>query len=437
MSRSLTLLLSLLIACSFPQSVFSWGTPHITITKAALDTLPDWQKQYLGPELSLLGEKHCLIPDNVFTDKEAAKFAAMDSSPGVIYLEKLHLPLQQPENLESVRYFMEKAVTALRSGNVNDGARYMGTICHTIEDFGSPSHTVPGDNMFTLMQQFMPPSEGMKDKLLHSPVESGDFPVSIAGYTPHLLGITVEEASWRLLHRMHEGIINARSTTFPIIQALYADDKATVIKHQTRAAIIDAQIVADAMFTILSLGQNRFDGYSPDQKPQTQIGIANFYPLEAKNLYYPQSHFFSSPYWGHARNGVVLEGGNKAVPIRLKIKENEAITEKVFTEGISTGMGKPLTWLLPVGVYHRFTVHAGLQSGLGDKGRVEFTVLADGKPLASAIVKGGDPAHRFECDITGCTQLQLAAASKGLDPKSNYAVWAEPILSKEKLSADE
>ena len=47
----------------------------------------------------------------------------------------------------------------------------MGTICHMLEDYGSPAHTVPGDNMFTLLQQFLPPPDRMKGKLLHGPIE--------------------------------------------------------------------------------------------------------------------------------------------------------------------------------------------------------------------------------------------------------------------------
>jgi hypothetical protein len=42
-----------------------------------------------------------------------------------------------------------------------------------------------------------------------------------------------------------------------------------------------------------------------------------------------------------------------------------------------------------------------------------------------------EPAHAFDCDIASVMQLQLAAAGKRLDAKSNYAVWAEPVLVKQ------
>ena len=407
---------------------WAWSEPHLAITKAALEVLPAWQQALLGKEREPLAGNFCLIPDHVYSDKENRKFAMMDSSPGEVYLKKLHLPEQQPENLETFRYFIGKAVDALRAGNIGDAARYMGTIAHTIEDFGSPSHALPGDNMFTLLQQFLPPPEAMKDQLLHSPVESGEIIVNVKAYKPCLLGTTVDEAAWHLLHRVNDEIINARSTTIPIIQALYAGDKDAVVTHQLKAATFDAQVVADAFHTILCLGTQKIE--VGDQVPLKSVAIGAFFPLEAVNLYYPQAQFFSAPYWGHARSGVTLEDGKKAVPLKLRVEEKSGSLTENFSNGISVGMGKPLTFLLPKGVYHRFTALAGLHPDLGAKGRVEFALLGDGKPLASAIVNGTDPAHEFDCDISGVTQLQLTATSRGLDAKSNYAIWAEPMLIK-------
>jgi hypothetical protein len=404
--------------------LFGWGEPHHAITRAAVDVLPAWQKNVLGAEATKLADNYCLIPDNVFSDKANAVYARMESKPDEVYLKILHLPTEQPEYLEVLRYFMDKAVAALRENKPGDAARYMGTICHTLEDYGSPSHTVPGDNMFTLLQQFLPPTEVMKDKLMHGPIENGDFKVSIEGYKPMLLGSTVNEASWRLMHRVHEGILNARSTTIPIMQALYAADQATVVKHQLRAATVDAQVVADAFYTILCLGAQKFEGNESQDLQEVQIGA--FFPLEAVSLYYPQSQFSGSPNWGHARSGVILAGGDKAMPLKLRTESGD----KEFVNGISPVMGKSLTFLLPKEVYTRFTVLAGLHPDLGAKGRVEFTITGDGKPLASAIISGSDPAKPFECDVSHVDQLALSVTSRGLDAKSNYAIWAEPTLLK-------
>ena len=413
-----------LLTLATPSLVFGWGEPHHAITRAALDVLPPWQKELIGGELTQLGDNYCMIPDHVFTDKENARFARMDSAPNEVYLKILHLPTQQPEYLEVMRYFMEKAVESLRNGKLGDAARYMGTVCHQIEDYGSPAHTVPGDNMFTLLQQFLPPSDAMKGQLMHGPIENGDFKVSIDGYKPKLLGTTVNEAAWRLMHRVHEEILNARSTTVPIIQALYKEDKESVVKHQLRAAVMDAEVVADAVYTMLCLGMQKYA--AEEQAALKEVPIGSFFPLEAASLYYSQTQFFSSPNWGCPRSGVILAGGNKDIPLQLCVGSGN----QEFKNGISAGMGKPLTFLLPKDVYSRFKVLAGLHPELGEKGRVEFTINGDGKVLSTVILNGTDPARLMECDVSGVSELQLMLTSRGVDAKSNYAIWAEPTLVK-------
>lgn len=413
-----------IFALSTPTLVLGWGEPHHAITRGALDVLPAWQKEALGGELKQLGDNYCMIPDHVFTDKENAKYAKMESVPNEVYLKILHVPTQQEEYFEVMRYFMEKAVAALRDGKIGDAARYMGTVCHQIEDYGSPAHTVPGDNMFTLLQQFLPPSDAMKGQLMHGPIENGDFKVSIGGYRPALLGTTVNEAAWRLMHRVHDEIINARSTTVPIMQALYAGDKEGVVKHQLRAATMDAQVVADAVYSMICLGMQQFA--ADEQEALKKVMIGDFFPLEAASLYFSQAQFFSAPNWGHARSGVILAGGKEEIPLQLCV----GFSNQEFKNGISAGMGKPLTFLLPKDVYGRFTVLAGLHPKLGEKGRVEFSVSGDGKVLNTVTLNGTDPAKLLECDVTGVMQVQLSLTSRGLDAKSNYAIWAEPTLVK-------
>jgi hypothetical protein len=51
-------LVTLLFTVCFPTLLFGWGQPHHAITRAALETLPGWQKELLGVELkALLQEK--------------------------------------------------------------------------------------------------------------------------------------------------------------------------------------------------------------------------------------------------------------------------------------------------------------------------------------------------------------------------------------------
>ncbi len=412
----------------FCMRAFGWSEPHQSITKAALRVLPDSDREALAAEWELLGEDFCLIPDHVFTDRKNARYAMMDSRPGETYLTVLHLPSKPEEYQEVLGYFIEKAAGALREGRGGDAARFTGTICHLIEDYGSPSHTIPGDNMFTLQQQFLPPPAHMRHKLLHGLIESGSLEVSIEGYQARVLGTSVAEAAWRLTHRIHDAIVNARGTTVPIIQALYQGDTAAVTRHQQIAAKVDAEVVADAIHTVIALGLNRFP-VGVEEVPR-RIGLDSFFPLEAPNLYYPQKMFFGAPYWGHPSHGYVLENGEREVPLKLFVAENESVMERVFREGIGAGGRSTLTYQLPAGVFRKFDVLVGLHSELGANGAAEFSILLDGKKAASVQLKGGDSAVRLECDLEGVAQLQLVSAGQGTNPKSNYTVWAEPVLSK-------
>jgi hypothetical protein len=127
---------------------------------------------------------------------------------------------------------------------------------------------------------------------------------------------------------------------------------------------------------------------------------------------------------------VVLAEGKRAMPLKLQVNEDGSLKEREFSNGISAGMGRSLTFLLPQGVYSRFKVLAGLHPELGALGKVEFTVSGDGKVLGSAVVGGTDPAHIFECELVGISQLQLSLSAKGGEAKSNYAIWADPVLLK-------
>ena len=419
----------ILVVLNLAALAVGWGVPHITITEAALACSQEWQKAFLGDELPRLGREYCLIPDRVFEDKAAAKYAMMDSRPGVVYLVNLHLPASQSENFELLRCFIGKAVAAFEQGRTADGARFAGTLAHALEDWGCPAHAVPDDNMFTLFQQFLPPPEPFHDVLLHSPVESGNFKVSLTNYQPRLLGTSVDEMAFRLLQRVHESILNARAQVIPIIQGIYAGEANAVTAAQLKAATMDARVVADAIHTLLCLARKRLPTDAEAGLQDFDLSAAT--PLEATNLLMPQSAFFSKPYWGYAKRGVILRDGKEAVPLKLGIKEADQIVEREFPAGLGTGTRSSLTYLVPSDVFHHFEVWAGLHCELGTGGSVEFEILGNDTKLASTgPIIGNAPAVRLMVPLAGITKLQLIANSAGGDGNGNYVVWGAPRLVK-------
>lgn len=407
------------------ECAHGWGAPHAAITRAALDALPESLRAQFGDDWAQLASLHCLIPDRVHADKEIARYAMMDSRPGVVYLVNLHLPATQHENFEVLQYFMAKGVEAMRSGDFKDAARYAGTLAHVLEDWSCPAHSIPGDNMFTLFKQLLPPPDSWRHTLLHGPVENGSLDVRIVGRKPMRLGQSVDEAAFLILQRAHEGIIAARGKVIPIIQGLYSGDSNKVTVAQTEAATFGAGLVADALHTLFALGAEA-DG----DRPPAPMDLSSCMPLEATNLAFPQSAFFSRPYWGHAERGVILRGGTNAVPLRLVVEEGGVAKEKEFAAGMGTGTRSALSYFIPRGVYDQFSVLVGLQAGLGASGDVQFSVMGNGAEIGAARITGSQPARRLTCGIANVTNLQLVATSAGGNGKGNYAVWAEPTLSK-------
>lgn len=410
------------------SAAFAWGGGHRYITEGALRALPQWGKDLLGREFELLGRQHCFIPDEVYARKEVQKYAMMDSKPNVVYLVELHLPPAPTEAYEVLRYFMGKAIEQFKAGRVDEGARCLGTLAHALEDWGCPAHSVPGDNMFTLMKQFLPPTEEYRHVPMHGPIENGTFTVDLGEYRPKLLGVSVEEAAFNLLQRVQDSTIHARGQVIPIMQALYGKDQAAADAAQQKAGQFDAAVVADAVHTVLSLAREQFE---PEAVAALrQVDLSARVPLEAPNLAMPQSAFFGKPYWGHPTRGVCLREGKVPVPIRLKTPDN-ALGDAPLEEAMAVGTRATLTYLVPSGVYERLEVWAGLHAELGAGGNVVFEIKgSDGKTLAKTQVLGGEPARRLSVPLAGQSGTQLITTAGSADGASNYAVWGRPRLLK-------
>jgi len=415
------LLILLLIATT---ASWGWGSPHAAITQAALSTLPEWQREALGEEYTKLGSEYCYIPDWIFSHPEYQPYARSLAKPDVVYLLSLHLPEDQAQNYETIRDFFGRAVEQLRAGNRADAAKFAGTVAHLLEDWGCPAHSVPGDNMFTLFKQFLPPPESFEQTLLHSPIEQAMLGVDLGDRQPRSLGESVDEAAFRLLHEANLAIINARSTVVPIINGLYAGDPEAVTAAQVKAATRDGQVVADALYSMLCLGLNRPDATAAERL--ATVDLSERLPLEAPQLFMPQSTFFSKPYWGFPQRALILEEGKTARPLVLKV-DGEART---FEQGIGMGTRSVSTYLVPPGVFGRFTCWAGLHAELGGAGHVTLQVVGDGKALDTVELTGDQPAHRFECELGEVSRLQLVAQGAGGDGLGNYVVWGEPRLMK-------
>lgn len=416
--------------------VYAWGKSiHSAITKAALEALPEWQRSLLAAQREALIERYCMIPDNAQANqKELGKYILLPNGDRFS-----HLPYRgRQQNVYQIQHYLERSVDLIRSNDLEEGAKYLGCLLHFLEDSGSPAHVFPGDNQLGLMKDFLGAPDAFKDRGLHSLVEEGHANVNISGYRPKLLGATVEEAASNLVERYGEMVRHVRSQQIPILQAVFRNVPEDADRGRLVAATYDAQVAADAIYTILSIAKNRFE--PAELAALDTRDVSSLTPLEMiHQSYFPQFSFYSDPYFGYPIRGGILEGGERKQPLLLNILEDGKTAERQFEHGIGLGSGCRLTYALPEKVYDRFECFVGLHAKLGIGGHVVFRVFANGEAVfQSGTMTAELPAQRVDLPLAGVKEISIVTESRGL-PRSgkNYSVIAQPTLFRAKSKLKE
>ena len=404
---------------------------HSSITEAAFDALPEWERGVLAEQRARLIEYDCMIPDFARAASNRAKLGKYAVLPNGDPFT--HEPHSHAHNYGQMLHYVTQAVEQIRAGNADEASRYAGCLLHFLEDCGSPAHSIPGDNQHGLMKDLIPVPEGFRDRPLHGLIEDGQLVLDLAGYKPRLLGTTPEEATFHLVERLHFAVRNARAQVIPILQGVFADDQPAMDAGRRKAATVDAQISADALHTILCIGKNRFD--DAEKAQLENVDMATITPLEViAQSYFPQNTFFSNPYFGCPTPNGVLKDGTEKQPLVLKVMENGALAERTFARGLGLGTHTRVSYALPARTYDRFECRVGLHAPLGAEGSVAFRIYADGEAVYdSGIITGADASRKISLPIWRVRELSLDIEARGKSaPGKNHAVIAEPLLFKAK-----
>jgi hypothetical protein len=202
-------LLGLAISVLHPGRVVAWGPMHSSITEAAFDALPEWERDVFSAQRARLIEFDCMIPDFARAASNRAtlgKYAVLPNGDPFT-----HEPHGRDHNFAQMLHYVTQAVEQLRANNPDEASRYAGCLLHFIEDCGSPAHSIPGDNQHGLMKDLIAVPEVYRDRPLHGLIEDGQLKLDLAGYRPLLLGTTPEEATFHLVERLHFAVRNARA----------------------------------------------------------------------------------------------------------------------------------------------------------------------------------------------------------------------------------
>jgi hypothetical protein len=409
---------------------FAWGPMHAAITEAAYDSLPPWQREFLANQRQTLIEFDCIIPDLARAPahkKTVGRFVLLPNGDTFT-----HEPHSREHNSALMLHYFSKAVESVRAGELDEASRYAGCLLHFLEDCGSPAHSMPGDNQHGYMQDLLEVPAEFKDRPLHGLIEGGTLQLDLAGYRPQLLGTTPEEAVLHLTERLHAEIRNARAQVIPILQGVFLNDQTAIDTGRRRAATMDAQVAADALYSILAIAQNRFE---PDEKVTLDtVDVAALTPLEVvSSSYFPQFSYFSNPYFGFPVRNFILEGGVTKQPLTLQIAADGATKIQAFERGLGLGTGCRVTYTLPLKVYERFECLVGLHATLGSSGAMSFRVFADGEAVFdSGILTGDTPAKKVSIPVWRVRQISIETQNRNTTatPGKNYAVIAEPRLIK-------
>jgi hypothetical protein len=403
---------------------------HHSITEAAYDALPEWQRTMLSAQREKMIEFDCLIPDLMraaANRKTLAKFLTLPNGDPFT-----HEPHSRHHNFDQILHYFSQAVDQVRAGDLDDASRWAGCVLHFIEDCGSPAHTIPGDNQHGLMKDLLPVPEAFRDRPLHSLIEGGQLKLDLAGYHPRLLGTTAPEAANNLVERINFAIRNARGQIIPILQGVFQNDQAAIDAGRRRAATVDAQVSADMLYTLLCIAKGKFD--EGETAPLETVALTQLTPLEVMSQsYFPQFSYYSNPYFGYPTPDGILQDGVEKKPLELKVKENGSVAVKSFAHGLGVGTHTHLTYQFPTKVYDRFTCQLGLHASLGAEGHVVFHVYADGIAVFESNLTGDDTARTVDLPLDGVQELSIDVESAPpVKPATNYAVIAEPVLHKAK-----
>ena len=424
-------LLGIALSSLQPGTARAWGPMHSSITEAAFDALPEWERAVLAEQRARLIEYDCMIPDYARAASNRAKLGKYAVLPNGDPFT--HEPHGHRHNYEQMLHYVTQAVEQIRAGNADEASRYAGCLLHFLEDCGSPAHSIPGDNQHGLMKDLIAVPEAFRDRPLHGLIEDGQLKLDLAGYQPRLLGTTPEEATFHLVERLHCAIRNARSQVIPILQGVFANDQPSMDAGRRKAAIMDAQISADALHTILCIGKNRFD--DAEKAQLESVDMAALTPLEViAQAYFPQNSFFSNPFFGYPTPNGILKDGAEKVPLALNVMTDGAITERTFVRGLGLGTHSRVSYALPAKTFDRFECRVGLHAPLGAEGSVAFRIYADGEAVFdSGIMTGADASRKITLPVWRVREISFDIEARGKSaPGKNYAVIAEPLLFKAK-----
>ncbi|HEY2015718.1 MAG TPA: hypothetical protein VGH38_19580 [Bryobacteraceae bacterium] len=242
---------------AFPWPLTAWDTlPHQKITWAALDSLPPDILDSWGREVEPLVSIYCMYPDR-YTEMDRFGFVRKSRGPRTAAEIRLYCvrPDGQPihgatgdRDLDtaSLVYLFERIVTSISVNRPGEAARYAGVLSHFIADSLSPPHSVDPEELL-----------GMADgRNVHSDIERSMPEFTLSARQPRILGEHLVPAARAMLEQCYAGAERNRKELPAMVKAACARDERTLDTYRLRAGTRTAEILADALYSLVRLADS-------------------------------------------------------------------------------------------------------------------------------------------------------------------------------------
>ena len=410
------------------------GYSHANIMIGAVDALPVAYRELLEPMRGLLADVANYpdyfddptrpVADKERIDPEWRRFCVFPESMAGPFLHAWpYSNDEQAKRRPITTYWMELAIAAWHEGDRASFIKFMGCLSHMLGDITQSAHLMD----LRLLAELLPHPESMPNFHYHTDIEAVTG-VCGALRPPMLLGLSVEEAAWRLSADNTTAVRHCRRHIVPIAQALFAGNYAEAERVAGEPVTWAAQSTLDLLYSTLKLACG--DITDDDAQSLATIDLRLWKPdTEQHDLVY---------------SSAILDGNRNTPPSGAPIipgllRDAQGNVHHVPGIGMlpHSGMNGPRTsWMryeLPMGVFSRFTTQVGMHAELTQDGATEFIIeLDDREVFRSGRRTAVDPALPVSIDLENATALTMMVADAN-DARTfwhNHAYWGEPQLLK-------
>lgn len=426
------------------------GDGHEAIGRAAFDSLPEWERQLVEPDLSeqALGKPY--LPDSIRTarDKVAFLCCMMDliyndeCRPYATLPDGRWIPHSPPDangsasastgnqyspavSAEITALLMGRMVEAVRADDWEEAVRHGGALAHYLREPFSPGHAIHND----LLQELFPHPDPECHVRVHHALDSMGH--SLDPVSPRLMGTTTPEAAFRIQIELDHGIAESKRLVARLLSSVHHDEpieaRHSLLRGNAQRAVF---VTASAWHTAIAIARERFD--------ESEVAALNMLELTRMRPYF----------WHHCQYvqlvpGALVKEGRK-IPIQVWTPDGE----ETVTNGFGMGGHMGAKFFVNGDVYTRFRCRVGLASR-HTEGQTEFTdtrfMVETDRQLSTVYSEDieyqatrlmempllpGEPVREVEVDITGARTLILATQTRPYtDPETGQIKFSIPHVA--------